>query len=131
MRSRQPGDVPQSMNAVYYGQRASAGGLIITEATDITEQARGYPGAPGCYSPEQIAGWRAATQAVHAEDGFIFLQIWHTGRISHSSMQPGFGVPVAPSAMAAPRQSLQPQLPERALRNAAAPDGGRDHRHRR
>jgi N-ethylmaleimide reductase len=91
MRSRQPGDVPQGMNAVYYGQRASAGGLIITEATDITEQARGYPGAPGCYSPEQIAGWRTVTEAVHAKGGFIFLQIWHTGRISHSSMQPGDG----------------------------------------
>jgi N-ethylmaleimide reductase len=102
MRSRQPGDVPQAMNAVYYGQRASAGGLVITEATDITEQARGYPGAPGCYSPEQIAGWRAVTEAVHAKGGFIFLQIWHTGRISHSSMQPGGGVPVSASALAAP-----------------------------
>ena len=102
MRSRQPGDVPQAMNAVYYGQRASAGGLIITEATDITEQSRGYPGAPGCYSPEQIAGWRAVTEAVHAKGGFIFLQIWHTGRISHSSMQPGGSMPVAPSAIAAP-----------------------------
>jgi N-ethylmaleimide reductase len=102
MRSRQPGDVPQGMNALYYGQRASAGGLIITEATDITEQSRGYPGAPGCYSPEQIAGWRALTEAVHAKGGFIFLQIWHCGRISHSSMQPGGGVPVAPSAIAAP-----------------------------
>ena len=102
MRSRQPGDVPQAMNAVYYGQRASAGGLIITEATDITEQARGYPGAPGCYSPEQIAGWRAVTEAVHAKGGFIFLQIWHTGRISHSSMQPGGGAPVSASAVAAP-----------------------------
>jgi N-ethylmaleimide reductase len=102
MRSRQPGDVPQAMNAIYYGQRASAGGLIITEATDITEEARGYPGAPGCYSPEQIAGWRTVTEAVHAKGGFIFLQIWHTGRISHSSMQPGGGLPVAPSAIAAP-----------------------------
>jgi N-ethylmaleimide reductase len=102
MRSRQPGDVPQAMNAVYYGQRASAGGLIITEATDITEQARGYPGAPGCYSPEQIAGWHAVTEAVHAKGGFIFLQIWHTGRISHSSMQPGGSVPVAASPVPAP-----------------------------
>jgi N-ethylmaleimide reductase len=102
MRSRQPGDVPQAMNALYYGQRASAGGLIITEATDITEEARGYPGAPGCYSPDQIAGWRAVTDAVHAKGGFIFLQIWHTGRISHSSMQPGGGLPVAPSAIPAP-----------------------------
>lgn len=99
MRSRQPGDVPQPMNALYYEQRASAGGLIITEATDICEQARGYPGVPGIYSDEQIAGWRAVTGAVHAKGGKIILQIWHTGRISHPSMQPGGAVPVAPSAV--------------------------------
>lgn len=99
MRSRQPGDVPQTMNALYYEQRASAGGLIITEATDICEQARGYPGVPGIYSAEQIAGWRAVTDAVHRKGGKIILQIWHTGRISHPSMQPGGALPVAPSAV--------------------------------
>ena len=87
MRSRQPGDAPHALNAEYYGQRASQGGLIIAEATDISENARGYPGAPGSYSDEQVAGWREVTDAVHAKGGFIFLQIWHTGRISHSSMQ--------------------------------------------
>ena len=102
MRSRQPGDVPHALNATYYGQRASRGGLLITEATDISEQARGYPGAPGCYSAEQIAGWRLVTDAVHAKGGLIVLQIWHTGRISHSSMQPGGNVPIAPSAVPAP-----------------------------
>ncbi|GAC1343906.1 MAG: alkene reductase [Acetobacteraceae bacterium] len=106
MRSRQPGDVPQPLNATYYGQRASQGGLIITEATDIDAQARGYPGAPGLYSPEQIDGWRLVTQAVHAKGGLIFAQIWHTGRISHSSMQPGGSVPVAPSAIPAPGQHV-------------------------
>ncbi|HET9147942.1 MAG TPA: alkene reductase [Acetobacteraceae bacterium] len=102
LRSRQPGDVPQPMNATYYGQRASKGGLIITEATDVTAQARGYPGAPGIYSEAQIAGWREITEAVHAKGGLITLQIWHTGRISHSSMQPDGDLPVAPSAVAAP-----------------------------
>lgn len=102
LRSRQPGDVPQALNAEYYGQRASKGGLIVTEATDIAEQARGYPGAPGIYTAEQIAGWRLVTDAVHARGGLIVLQIWHTGRISHSSMQPGGALPVAPSAVAAP-----------------------------
>ena len=72
-------------------QRASAGGLIITEATDISTPARGYPGAPGIYSAEQIEGWRLVTDAVHAKGGIIFLQIWHTGRVTHSSMQPGGG----------------------------------------
>ncbi|WBO21787.1 alkene reductase [Sphingomonas abietis] len=99
MRSRQPGDVPQPMNTLYYDQRASQGGLIITEATDICEQARGYPGVPGVYSDEQIAGWHAITDAVHDKGGKIVLQIWHTGRISHPTMQPGGAVPVAPSAV--------------------------------
>ena len=106
MRSTRPGDAPRALNAEYYGQRASRGGLIITEATDIAEQARGYPGAPGIYSPEQIAGWRRVTDAVHAGGGLIVLQIWHTGRVSHSSMQPGGAVPVAPSAVAAPGRHM-------------------------
>ncbi len=101
LRSRQPGDVPHALNADYYGQRASAGGLIITEATDISSGARGYPGAPGIYSPEQIAGWRAVVDAVHAKGGRIVLQLWHTGRISHSSLRSG-AIPAAPSAIAAP-----------------------------
>ena len=101
LRARQPGDVPHALNVEYYRQRASAGGLIITEATDISPQARGYPGAPGIYSAEQIEGWRLVTDAVHAKGGIIFLQIWHTGRVTHSSMQPGGGRPVAPSAVPA------------------------------
>jgi len=99
MRSRQPGDVPQPMNTLYYRQRANRGGLIITEATDISERARGYPGVPGIYSEDQIEGWRAITNAVHSEGGRIVLQIWHTGRISHPSMQPGGATPVAPSSV--------------------------------
>ena len=99
LRASQPGDVPQAMNATYYGQRASEGGLMITEATNITEQARGYPGAPGIHSPAQIAGWRLVTEAVHARGGRIVQQLWHTGRISHPTMQPGGTLPVAPSAV--------------------------------
>lgn len=102
MRSRQPGDVPQAMNTEYYRQRASAGGLIITEATNISEQARGYPGVPGIHSQEQIAGWTRITEAVHAKGGRILLQIWHTGRISHPTLQPGGGAPIAPSAVLPP-----------------------------
>ncbi|MBR0656620.1 alkene reductase [Plastoroseomonas arctica] len=101
LRSAQPGDIPTTLNAEYYGQRASQGGLLITEATDIAEDARGYPGAPGVHSPEQIAGWRLVTAAVHAKGGLIVNQIWHCGRISHSSMRPDGSVPVAPSAIAA------------------------------
>jgi N-ethylmaleimide reductase len=102
LRSAQPGDIPTALNAEYYGQRASQGGLLITEATDIADDARGYPGAPGIHSPEQIAGWRLATDAVHAKGGLIVNQLWHCGRISHSSMRPDGSVPVAPSAIAAP-----------------------------
>lgn len=100
MRARQPGDIPHELNAEYYGQRASYGGLQISEATDISPQAHGYPWVPGIYSNEQIAGWRLATAAVHAKGGFFFNQIWHVGRVSHSTMQPGGALPVAPSAIA-------------------------------
>lgn len=99
LRSAQPGDVPNAMMARYYGQRASAGGLIVTEATDVSPQAHGYPGAPGIYSSAQIDGWRAVADAVHAKGGLLVQQLWHTGRISHPSMQPGGVVPVAPSAV--------------------------------
>lgn len=101
LRSQQPDDVPQGLNAEYYGQRASDGGLIITEATDTSPQARGYPGAPGIYTVDQVRGWNRVTEAVHAKQGFIFSQIWHTGRVSHSSMQPGGQRPGAPSAVVA------------------------------
>lgn len=94
------GLAPTEMNATYYAQRASAG-LIVTEATHITAQGIGYPFTPGIGTPEQVAGWRKVTDAVHARDGKIFLQLWHVGRISHTAMQEGGGLPVAPSAIAA------------------------------
>lgn len=99
MRSQQPGDVPHALNAEYYRQRATAG-LIISEATQISEQGQGYPATPGIYSSEQIAGWQSVTDAVHQAGGKIFLQLWHVGRISHSSFQPEHRLPVAPSAIA-------------------------------
>lgn len=98
MRSKQPGNIPYTLNAEYYFQRASAG-LIISEATQISQQGQGYPGTPGIHSPEQVAGWRLVTDAVHSQGGKIFLQLWHVGRISHSSHQPNRGLPVAPSAI--------------------------------
>ena len=93
-----PGDVPTELNATYYAQRASAG-LIITEASQISPQGKGYPGTPGIHSGDQIAGWRGVTSAVKARGGRIFLQLWHVGRISHPSLQPENGLPVAPSAI--------------------------------
>jgi len=98
MRTQQPGNIPTALNAEYYAQRASAG-LIISEATQISQQGQGYPATPGIHSPEQIEGWKLVTQAVHAAGGHIFLQLWHVGRISHPSLQPHGAAPVAPSAL--------------------------------
>src|SRR3954453_9084448 len=94
------GMVPSPLAVEYYGQRASAG-LLITEASQISQQGQGYQDTPGIYSKEQVAGWRKVTDSVHARGGRIFIQIWHVGRISHTSLQPGGGTPVAPSAIRA------------------------------
>ncbi len=98
MRSQQPGNIPWELNAEYYRQRASAG-LIVTEATQVSQQGQGYPGTPGIHSPDQVAGWRKVTGAVHDAGGRIFLQLWHVGRISHRSFQPGNQLPVSASAV--------------------------------
>lgn len=96
-RSRaKAGDVPTELMATYYEQRAGAG-LIITEGTPISEVARGYSFTPGIYTPEQIEGWKLVTEAVHKKGGKIFVQLWHVGRRSHSSIT-GLA-PVAPSAI--------------------------------
>lgn len=94
------GLVPGPHAAEYYAQRASAG-LIITEATQISAQAQGYQDTPGLYTPDQIAGWRVVTDAVHAKGGRVFVQLWHVGRVSHVDLQPGGADPVAPSAIRA------------------------------
>lgn len=93
-------DAPNELNAEYYRQRATAG-LIISEATQISNQGQGYFHTPGIYTEAQVEGWQKVTRAVHAEGGRIFLQIWHVGRISHTSLQPNGAAPVAPSAIRA------------------------------
>lgn len=99
-RSGQPGNVPTDLMALYYQQRASAG-LIVTEGTQIEPRGQGYAWTPGIYTDEQIAGWRKVTDAVHAEDGVIFAQLWHVGRVSHTALQPHGAAPIAPSALQA------------------------------
>lgn len=99
-RNRAPEAVPNELMATYYSRRASAG-LIITEATAISHQGQGYADVPGLYSDAQLAGWRRVTDAVHRAGGRIVVQMWHVGRISHMSLQPGQGAPVAPSAVRA------------------------------
>jgi N-ethylmaleimide reductase len=92
------GNVPSDLAPAYYAQRASAG-LIVTEGSQVSPQGTGYVGTPGIHTDEQVAGWRRVTEAVHAAGGRIFLQLWHVGRVSHPSLQPDGGFPVAPSAV--------------------------------
>lgn len=98
-RSRANADgTPTPMMAEYYAQRASAG-LLITEGTNISPQGRGYAYTPGIYDTSQINAWLAITAAIHAKGSRVFVQLWHVGRISHPSLQPGGALPVAPSAI--------------------------------
>lgn len=92
------GNVPTALNALYYAQRASAG-LIISEATQVAPEGQGYISTPGIHSVAQVKGWQCVTGAVHVAGGRIVLQLWHVGRISHQSFQPGGKLPVAPSAI--------------------------------
>lgn len=100
MRAAKPSLAPRPLNAEYYAQRTTPGGLLIAEASPVAATAFGSPGVPGIYTQDQIAGWRKVVDAVHAKGGIIFLQLWHVGRVSHSSFQPGGALPVAPSAIA-------------------------------
>lgn len=98
LRSLEPGDVPGPLAAEYYRQRAGAG-LIVSEAAHISPQAKGYGGAPGIFSNEQVVAWQRVTETVHRAGGRIVLQLWHVGRVSTCEVQPGHLPPVAPSAL--------------------------------
>jgi len=120
MRAEQPGDIPGSLAVEYYTQRASQGGLIITEATTVAVTGRGYLGAPGIYSEAQVAAWARVTSAVHAKGGRIILQLWHVGRASHVDMTGG-QAPVGPSEVpyqgqAYTKNGWVPASPNRALK---------------
>lgn len=100
MRAGGADGVPSPLAPEYYSQRATPGGLLIAEATQISQQGQGYPQTPGIYSAAQIEGWAKVVNAVHAKGSHFILQLWHVGRISHSSLQEGGQLPVAPSAIA-------------------------------
>jgi N-ethylmaleimide reductase len=126
------GNAPQAINVEYYRQRASAG-LIISEGSQISPSAVGYPATPGIHSPEQIAGWKQVTDAVHSRNSRIFLQLWHCGRVSHPSLLPGGELPVAPSAIrpegdAFTYQGPQPFVTPRALDTSELPGIVEDYR---
>lgn len=108
-RNRAPGALANARMATYYRQRANpatGAGLIITEATAISHQGQGYADVPGIWSKEQVAAWKQVTDAVHAEGGKIVMQLWHVGRVSHTSLQPGGAAPVAPSAITAKTKTV-------------------------
>ena len=94
-RSAQPGNIPNDMMRNYYVQRASAG-FMVTEGTQIEPRGQGYAWTPGIHSAEQIAGWQNITQAVRAQGGTLFCQLWHVGRVSHRALQPQQQPPIAP-----------------------------------
>ncbi|CAN5170681.1 alkene reductase [soil metagenome] len=117
----------RALNAEYYAQRATSGGLIIAEASQVTPAGRGNPDTPGIHSDAQIAGWKQVVDAVHAKGGIIFLQLWHVGRASHSSFQPDGALPVSASAVAIPGNTrtasgvVAPYEVPRALRTEEIP----------
>ncbi|MFW5910259.1 MAG: alkene reductase [Thiohalospira sp.] len=127
-RAAQPGDVPTALNAEYYAQRAGAG-LIISEATQVSPQGKGYAFTPGIHSREQVAGWRKVTDAVHEAGGRIYAQLWHVGRVSRPELQPNGEKPVAPSAIQpetmvfiSAESGMVPCLEPRALETEEIPD---------
>ncbi|GGF62493.1 alkene reductase [Azorhizobium oxalatiphilum] len=101
-RARAESTVPDDLTVLYYSQRAGAG-LIISEGAPVSIEGRGYLFNPGLYTAEQAAGWRRVTDAVHAKGGKIFAQLWHVGRVSHTTLQPGGGAPVSPTATRGPK----------------------------
>ena len=106
MRADLPGNVPNTLMAAYYGQRASPGGLMITEATFISPAGNGGYASPGIVTDAQVAGWRKVVDAVHANGATILLQLWHVGRQSHVDLQPNRHAPIAPSAIKAEVRAL-------------------------
>jgi len=111
MRADLPGNVPNDLMATYYGQRASQGGLMVTEATFISPTGNGGYASPGIFTNAQVAGWRKVVDAVHAKGAKILLQLWHVGRQSHVDLQPNGQAPIAPSAIQAEVRALLPSGP--------------------
>ena len=140
-RNRAPQALANALMAEYYAQRANpatGAGLIITEATAISHQGQGYADVPGIWSAEQVKAWQAVTAAVHAKGGKIVVQLWHVGRISHTSLQPNGQSPVAPSAIVAKSKTVLiengvprfvPTSAPRALELAEMPGIVADYRH--
>ncbi|KQK12773.1 putative 12-oxophytodienoate reductase 5 [Brachypodium distachyon] len=112
-RKRAYGNIPQPHQATYYAQRATAGGLLLTEATGVSDTAQGYHDTPGIWTAEQVDAWRPVVDAVHAKGAAIFCQIWHAGRVSAFEFQPGGKAPVSSTAKGvSPQMSVDGRLEE-------------------
>ncbi len=130
LRAQWPSGIPSDLQLEYYRQRASDGGLIFTEATAISTSGRGYKGAPGLYSDEQVTGWKRITDAVHAKGSYIFTQLWHAGRTTHiavtgeepvtASVDPAYWANPNYVFVVTPDGFSQPS-PHRALKTAEIP----------
>ncbi|XP_071691368.1 putative 12-oxophytodienoate reductase 11 [Rutidosis leptorrhynchoides] len=103
-RQRSYGNVPQPHAILYYSQRTTKGGLLITEATGVSDTAQGYPETPGIWTKEQVEAWKPIVDAVHAKGGIFFCQIWHVGRVSNTGFQPNGQAPISPSNKQLPSQ---------------------------
>lgn len=119
LRTDMPGNIPNDLMVTYYSQRATRGGLIISEATVVSSNGHGYLGAPGIHTDEQTEGWKKVTSAVHAKGGKMFSQLWHVGRQSHVDLQPGGGLPVGPSEVYHENFALTPNGWQPASQNRA------------
>ena len=124
-RAAMPGNIPQAMNVTYYAQRAAAG-LIISEAAQVSPEGVGYPATPGIHSQQQVDGWHAVTDAVHAQGGRMFVQLWYCGRISHPDLLPDHQQPVSASGIkpegdAVTFEGMKPFVEPRALRSDEIP----------
>ncbi|KAL2942744.1 12-oxophytodienoate reductase 1 [Bienertia sinuspersici] len=94
-RVRSYKNVPQSHAILYYSQRSTIGGLLISEATGVSDTAQGYPNTPGIWTKEQVEAWKPIVDAVHAKGGIFFCQIWHAGRVSNEGLQPNGKAPIS------------------------------------
>ena len=120
LRAVEPGDVPTAMAGEYYSQRAGAG-LVITEATQVSFQAKGYAGAPGIHTKDQVTAWKAVVDNVHAKGGKIVVQMWHTGLVAHKSVQPDGQAPISASDVEVGARTSLRDSDNQAIRVEATP----------
>ncbi|XP_043704509.1 putative 12-oxophytodienoate reductase 11 [Telopea speciosissima] len=118
-RCRSFNSIPQPHAILYYSQRASKGGLLITEATGVSETAQGYPHTPGIWTKEQVEAWKPIVEAVHAKGGIFFCQIWHVGRVSNPDFQPNGQAPI--SSTDKPMKDVENSTPPRRLKTEEIP----------